>query len=211
MLPHDYMDDLESFYYVLGHAVFSRVPNGQAMKPYAASRLEAWQSADYEKARTSKFEFTAGDWKLARFIDVDYWGEAYKDLIKEFRAFLEPIVRRKSQINGDEDLDHSGRIEQLRELGNDISTHYDRLDAIFQKALDKLRTEEDTLPPLAPATFSANGSSNALNRGRTLKRGPVDLDDSGTSGRASKRHNGQQTSALTMQNSDSEDDMDFDV
>ena len=90
--PQDYMDDAESFLYVLGHLVFLYQRPGSHL-PVLPEFLREWQDCDPVASSDSKFLFLADGFRPSQF--PAWWGKAVRDLIQGFqRLFLVSIGLR---------------------------------------------------------------------------------------------------------------------
>lgn len=186
MLPHDYLDDLESFFYVLCHPMLSRVAPGKPVNTRAERQLSMWQSSHPDNSRCYKAEFSAGILDGA-LVDTDYWGEACNKLLVEYHAFVGLVASRKTRIRYDYLLDHAEKVARLREIGKDVDKHYDTIDRLFQEALDLLKTEEPQIDARLATLESAARRNASHNRAHGLKRGSNEMEDVAVSGRDVKR------------------------
>lgn len=205
MPPHDYLDDLESFFYVLCRIMFSTVSKGKSVHSRIELLLEQWAS-DPETAAGAKERFIMSALKPAH-IDSTYWGEACMTLLHEFHTFIQSIVKKKDVLTAEYGDDDSARITNVRKMGGDIERHYDHLDSIFRTAMAKLETEELEIEVrLATAANSSGAQSRVPERytspladhaarkaNRNLKRGSEDVEGLGTSKRANKRHTSEKS------------------
>lgn len=140
--PHDYLDDLESFFYVLSELMMTRVCDGREVNAEAREILKSWDTCDQPVAKSSKTCFVK--FSLNRgLLDSEYWGKACLQLFKDFRKFIQEIVDEKAEIRAMEDSDEE-KMELFKAMrqGDKLDAHYDALDALFGKALDALKTEE---------------------------------------------------------------------
>lgn len=184
MAPHDYLDDLESFFYVLCQAIISKVSKGKSLSRRADNMLAAWQSADFDYSRTSKVEFVRMPFRNS-YVDTDYWGEACRSLIKKYHAFVQLVNDKKDNIRCLEEVDLQGQVEMLRGIG-DIDTHYRDIDKMFQEALDALITEEPKIEArLGNSLPAAPGDAQLVQPG--LKRRSDEMEDFSGMKRPSKR------------------------
>lgn len=193
--------------------MFSRVSAGQSVNPKATRRLETWQLAPTE-AVGNKSELLIGGAFQFELIDVEYWGSACSGLLAAFHKFLSDIMVKKRAIRYRTDLDHNAKVQELKALGSGIEIHYDGIDAMFQEALDKLKTEEPQIlarigdAAAGDAGSDTTGSASASNTNIGPMKRSLELDlNADSSGRAAKRRNDQDTvTALPIQN----DSMDLD-
>lgn len=192
VMPHDYLDDLESFFYILCQAMLSRVSAGRSVSEPVTDMLKEWEAARPEHSRSCKTDFVVFAFQNSR-LDVGHWGEACRNLLKEFHTFIQGIVRAKDHIRWLDDVDNEDRLALLNDLGRNVENHYQHLDKIFQEALDALAAEEaltgahllssavGVLPGVSPMPQSPP-------HGRSLKRNSHELEDTTEIHRPSKRH-----------------------
>lgn len=143
ILPHGYLDDLESFLYVLCDLMFNRFCATKEMNEDAKELLEMWSTGDGRIALHTKVPFTQGAFNPA-LVDREYWGTACVELLKSFVGFIKDIVWQKDAIRVTQGADWKEKARLLKELESDgkLEEHYDTLDALFKKALDALEMEE---------------------------------------------------------------------
>lgn len=185
MAPHDYLDDLESFFYVLCQAMISRVSQGKSISKQAKSMLAAWQSPNFDFSRTSKVEFVREPLRNS-FVDADYWGEACKKLLKKYHAFVQLLNHKKDLIRCRDEVDLQGQVAMLREIA-DIDTHYRDIDDMFQEALDALKTEEPEIEVRLANSVPASPRDTQSIHARSLKRRSDEVDHLSGLKRPSKR------------------------
>lgn len=141
--PHDYMDDLESFFYVLCEPMFTRVSFQKQVDSAAKELLRRWDTKDENTAADSKLGFLLKPFRR-KLMDADCWGSACTDLLDGFHSLLQTIAQEKLKIMNEDSTSVQEKIVQLRGMGlnGKIDEHYDSLDALFNKTLKALETEE---------------------------------------------------------------------
>lgn len=155
--PHDFLDDLESFFYVLCDLVFSRVSPGKEMDRKAKIMLERWDLRDDVTAKGSKGCFILYPFAVT-LVDEDYWGSAFVELLEAFHDFLENLVRQKVKTRAKRGLSYDEKVQKVKDLGFD--EHYNHLDRLFQTALDALKNEEPEIETrLAAAKAAADAAA----------------------------------------------------
>lgn len=144
--PHDYMDDLESFFYVLCELIFTRVSFNKKVAPVVKETLQGWDTKDEKSAAQSKMTFLLAPFQ-EELIDSDYWGVACSELVEGFHGLLQTISQEKLKITMKKSLSTHEKIVRLRGMGlnGNIDDHYDSLEALFNKTLEALETEEPEL------------------------------------------------------------------
>jgi hypothetical protein len=134
---HDYLDDLESIFYVLCYLMFSFSGAGdQATAIRRGKKLDRWDVSDTSSAAASKISF------MARRIPVEvcvapYWGKACISLLTGFKSFLAPIVHEKGQIFEGE-LTREEKKQRIEGLHKKMDEHYDTVLGLFDKAIELL-------------------------------------------------------------------------
>lgn len=180
--------------------MLTRVSKGKELDREVVKLLERWQSPDPDTARGMKSEYVSNHFDEF-LVDVDYWGQACHDLLQDFHNFIKDIYTKKDLIRVNTALDHEGKVKELKALGNGIESHYGTLDALFQKTLERLKTEEPEID--ARLAKAAAAAEKASEKDRSVKKRALDLETTGTeSDRASKRRNAQtnDTRVLSVQN-----------
>lgn len=146
MEPHGYLDDLESFFYVLCHIVFLVVSPGKEVGGAVKSMIAGWESEDPARSGNAKARMVHSTFK-GTYLDTQYWGTACQQLLKEFHAFIQSIAVQKDIIRSSAETTGAQKIALIKAIGHDVDEHYKLLDDIFQKALDGLAAEEPKLNP----------------------------------------------------------------
>lgn len=141
--PHDYMDDLESFFYMLCELMFTRVSFNKEVDPVVKVILQRWDAKDERTAIDSKATFLSHP-VSEDLIDAEYWGVACTELVEGFHAMLQTITQEKAKIMSKSSVSVQERITRLRGMGlnGGIDSHYDTLETLFNKTLKALETEE---------------------------------------------------------------------
>lgn len=182
--PHDYLDDLESFFYVFGDLILSRVCDGKQIDLQVTKLLEGWEDKEAINAARCKLVFTGLGFDIT-LVDRDYWGAACTELFAGFHQVLQDIILKKDSIRK-KPISMEEKIAQYKALGLDgkIEEHYDRLEFLFNKALKALETEE----PIIDARLKKVSSSHTGSKSRS-KRDARKVEDMEPSERPVKRRN----------------------
>ncbi|KAF6760858.1 hypothetical protein DFP72DRAFT_881589 [Ephemerocybe angulata] len=181
-VPRDYLDDLESFFYVLCHLIYGYKgvdhPDPDAFRGLTV--LAQWEQ-DRLKAAHAKAYYLGAQELNARRIP-SFWSVACVELCDSFRKFISPIGTTKSSIRSREDASIRRKLSQ--DLHNQIDTHYAFVISLFDNALATLNGVGGDAPrfvPLTPrsetpsSTPSANSISDSGNSSR--KRRSSDSED----------------------------------
>ncbi|KAF6760761.1 hypothetical protein DFP72DRAFT_843048 [Ephemerocybe angulata] len=161
--PHDYLDDLESFFYVTTHLILSFKGPGECVKSPPVF-FSYWDDLDARAASASKSTLVRGGFH-AHFFPA-YWGEACKTLVRGFQAFIKAVINEKIEIRFSE----IGEDERARRwdalVGEDLDTNYARVDELFRVALENIVAEDSkAVVPTKPSM-----PREAVNSQRNLKR-----------------------------------------
>ncbi|KAF6741598.1 hypothetical protein DFP72DRAFT_1024314 [Ephemerocybe angulata] len=169
--PHDHLNDIESFYYVLCHLVFWFKRPGVPVD-HVTDVLKKWESAK---------EDNACSWKRAFICDVfpkslvgDYWGKPVLQLMLNFHDFIQKIHRTKSNIR--EDAGNSaGQLAMIKEtLWGHAAEHYAEVDGILQVALDALELEESANSTLKIPEDTGSLAAPSIGVKRDLEGGLIE-------------------------------------
>ncbi|KAF5341153.1 hypothetical protein D9611_006045 [Ephemerocybe angulata] len=180
--PLDYLDDLESFFYVFCHLIFGSGRPG--VPPLTRRQRSYMQNWDYPVARNSadsKEVFVRGPSYYANIRAPSAYGEAFTTLFRAFRELIKEGAVAKSDLRylRYEEITLEERDRQLKAITDRKDEHYARLGEMFRVAL--LQIEEEDLhakgepalsvpaPPVpAPSAVGCPHDSQAPPRG--LKR-----------------------------------------
>ncbi|KAJ3503631.1 hypothetical protein NMY22_g18183 [Coprinellus aureogranulatus] len=136
---HDYLDDLESFLYVLTHLMYGWTAPGQEISPRPTFLLD-WDNETPHIAHQLKELFMLKDIDFKRV--APFWGEACRDLLESFHDYmLDNIVREKLRIIKIEDPD--ARLKRLKKLHEKRKEHYDTVKGLFDKAIAQLEQQPE--------------------------------------------------------------------
>ncbi|KAF5340958.1 hypothetical protein D9611_006035 [Ephemerocybe angulata] len=164
----DYLDDLESFFYVLCHIVCAfKGPHQPKPLP---SVVEDFKLLSPRTAAAHKRTFLEDGFQPSLYC-VQYWGPAIKALMAGYQAFLCKIVTEKAKIRSEEgNLD--GRSARIGEMHACAEQHYNEIDALFQNALATLegeRVETILSPGNGPFEDPASPMAASVIRRRRVK------------------------------------------
>ena len=172
VLAHDYLDDLESFFFVTTHLMYGWV-GVEREAEIAPEFLELWDHENPTVSLNAKKLFILEPLDLEHV--PSFWGLPCQVLLKSFHAFIRGIHSQKSSIRGP---DPEERLKELDKLYTGFEDHYNTLKAIFDKALNEL----DQQQPITPASNCAPD-----NPPRAAKRGSDSVEESDEPENPSKR------------------------
>lgn len=139
IFPHGYLDDLESFFYVLCDIMFNRFSIGTEIDREAKKLLDQWGSSNGLQSKIIFTQFTLD----SGLIDVDFWGTACAELLKDFHGFMKAIIYQKETIRVKRATrEEKARLLKEMEADGKVGEYYDAVDALLKKALVALETEE---------------------------------------------------------------------
>ncbi|KAF6765528.1 hypothetical protein DFP72DRAFT_954037 [Ephemerocybe angulata] len=131
----DYLDDLESFFYVLAHIIFQKHDSGMRK-----NGLKKWirdcGSPDDRISALAKKAFLSIELVPAQF--PSFWSAECVDLVISFHKFIAGIVRSKETIVGK--MDKPWDVKALRNLHEEKDEHYRCVLGLFEKVLSPLPT-----------------------------------------------------------------------
>ncbi|KAJ2922759.1 hypothetical protein H1R20_g14326, partial [Candolleomyces eurysporus] len=133
---HDYLDDLESALYVLCYLMFCFNGAGERVEAILSDVVKGWDVEDAMIAGNNKWRFLS--WPLdAKNRVAPYWQPACVSLLRDFKTFIEGIVKEKMWIISNEisEEERWDRIEQLHKQDNE---HYKTVLDLFDKAIEAL-------------------------------------------------------------------------
>lgn len=176
-LAHDYLDDLESFFFVLVHLMFVWI--GIEMQVQTVPEfITLWDHQNPTISLNSKESFV--NKKMPVKLIAPFWGPASRGLLTSFHDFIKDIVSQKDDIRNIDDPEE--RVKELEALHAGFDGHYQTLKAIFDKALQELEQEK---PLVTPGSSQATNSQPAegtrsppiARPPRVAKRGSGSMDE----------------------------------
>ena len=163
-LAHDHLDDLESFLYVLTHIIHLYDQHGTFHS--VVDPLKLWDEHEGVDAAWLKLGYLAVD-TIPRHI-ASRWPDACVRVLREFRAFLGPLVREKMGLLYEDSETPANTAEKLRASAEDHYGHVLRLFDDGIAGLDEAEAGESapkraSMAPPAP-TSPPSTSRNPLKR-----------------------------------------------
>ncbi|RXW20941.1 hypothetical protein EST38_g4922 [Candolleomyces aberdarensis] len=143
-LPHDHLDDLESFLYILVHIMFTCDSNGAA---HAANEmLSRWDKFGDDPYSVATFKESYLTRKIVPRDIQQRWPSPCVDLILAFAAFIRPLVQDKLALDYMEPTVRNGG-ETVFAVG--ATQHYSHILHLFDTAIEAL-DRPDTWRVLVP-------------------------------------------------------------
>ncbi|KAJ2914303.1 hypothetical protein MD484_g6105, partial [Candolleomyces efflorescens] len=157
--PHDFLDDLESFFWILTYILLTFKPNGNRMprSPYLERTVLPWAGNNASIICDHKWRFLDSPRIVseARSAIDPGWQCIYDDLFLGFRAFAREIMFEKDSLVYEEASDGSPAANRFAPILDKFEDHYARIIGFFDAALKKLGK---TVPKPAPVPFTIPGS-----------------------------------------------------
>ncbi|KAF5340930.1 hypothetical protein D9611_006100 [Ephemerocybe angulata] len=182
-VDHDYLDDLESFFYVLCHLLYGFDSIGVAKSDADLAQtapLGRWEIQDATMASNSKVIYIHSQ---GTFIPpAAFWSQPCLYLCDKFRRFIGPLILEKINIRAP--MRSAARKALLDGLHSGMEDHYSQVLSFFDEALEELAKPGGEAPrrPLSASTTSsldsprrdANPPPAPVNRG--VKRSIEDVE-----------------------------------
>ncbi|KAJ2913152.1 hypothetical protein MD484_g7263, partial [Candolleomyces efflorescens] len=183
-LPHDHIDDLESFLYVLVHIMFAQDPNGPRCE--ADKMLAEWEKSvdDCSMAAVKKEAYLTR--RYVPFEIEKRWPSPCVDLIIAYAAFIQNLMLEKMELN---QLKPGVRRDREDVIASEFEQHYNHILQLFDTAIgaldepDTWRVVEDTdderwqKPPTLPTVVYEDESSDEQESSRSSLKSAVVGDE----------------------------------
>ncbi|KAJ2933847.1 hypothetical protein H1R20_g3244, partial [Candolleomyces eurysporus] len=164
--PHDYLDDLESFFWIFTYILLTFKPNGNRMprSSYLESTVLAWTGDNASIICDHKWKFLNSPRTIPearRAIDSG-WHCIYDDLFLGFRAFAREVSFAKDSLVYEESSDGSPAPDRFASILDKVDHHYARVIGLFDAALKKLQKSVAVAvsAPKADAVSCCSGSQS---------------------------------------------------
>ena len=198
--PHDYMDDLESFFYVLCWIVCGYSGPGNKLTVFPRYLL-GWESADPQLAIVYKLSATSRDHFKETYSATPYFGPIFGTLMRQLSAFFS-AADVKNRDFGDEPSPSLVELQFTSSKDYEIVLGYVN-EAIEALELEPPETEHKDILNAARTPVAANFAVPALpppGQSRPGKRGSGRLDEDVARGSPSKkqRHHYQTRSSFSL-------------
>ncbi|RXW17578.1 hypothetical protein EST38_g8274 [Candolleomyces aberdarensis] len=139
---HDYLDDLEAFFWVFAYIIIVYKSNGErASKSDLRHDLSSWQQ-EGSRAFNSKYTFLHSTSKTREVVQAadEGWGYRCLNLFAEFKDYMSALAKRKEKL-----VAHAPRDSDLGAVPNlfspllELDEHYNHILALFDHALKKVK------------------------------------------------------------------------
>ncbi|KAJ2914981.1 hypothetical protein MD484_g5413, partial [Candolleomyces efflorescens] len=138
-IPHDHLDDLESFFYVFTYIVHSF--DSQGVSYPLTSRMKEWKEGTGENAGACKAFYIMKKTFLPMDI-ISRWPKALIDTYNAFGAFLYPLSQDKFSSHY---MEPEEVPDLLRDISSRVDQHYDGILRIFDEGIEKMEKMEKAL------------------------------------------------------------------
>ncbi|KAL1742495.1 hypothetical protein HDZ31DRAFT_43118 [Schizophyllum fasciatum] len=175
-LMHDYMDDLESFYWCLCWICFSYDGPGQ---PTENEMLDQWQQSDPAAAANAKVSHLTSPWSSS--LVKPYFRRDFNDLLENLHTLFHRSYQMKQKIVA-KGVAHKRTLEEIRAESKGV---YDYVLGAIETAIDEAGDEDahideaDALDPDPPVRLELP----ILKKPKTRKLGPTTTSSSFTNKR----------------------------
>ncbi|RXW19952.1 hypothetical protein EST38_g5916 [Candolleomyces aberdarensis] len=164
--PHDYLDDLESFFWIFTYILLTFKPNGNRMprSSYLESTVLAWTGDNTSIICDHKWRFLNSPRTIteARQAIDSGWHCIYDHLFLGFRAFTRELSFAKDGLVYQESSDGSPAPDRFASILDKADHHYARVIGLFDASLEKLQKSgvAAVSAPKADAPSCCSGSQS---------------------------------------------------
>jgi len=190
--PHDYLDDLESFFYLAHYLVILYHPDGSdrlidpASKHHGRDALRAWADPDEQVSRNAKAAFIEEPELYDSVIEeVQDWHPAVTAMLEEFCTWIRGIRQEKKNIQREEKRrrgplvpEGQAPLNRFAKLYEHVDEHYAQVFALFDTAITALATTASNSPAVSSSATTPFRVSNTL-LGQVFGIEDSDEEDSG--------------------------------
>ncbi|RXW24320.1 hypothetical protein EST38_g1512 [Candolleomyces aberdarensis] len=165
---HDYLDDLESFFWVFSYLLLTYKADGKrAARNYLQDDVSSW-GQDPSVAFMAKFVFLdddSMDWEIEKLMD-EGWRYACTELFSKFRVYMNTLARKKKRlISKCNSVTGDGFPNRFSSLLENVDEHYEYVLGLFDDALKKVKEDSQPIPDststLVPHATSTSVASPA--------------------------------------------------
>lgn len=152
---HDQLDDLESFYYVLHELMFSSAGVGKIVEQ-PPSHLDRWDGRPHGDCAISKNSMFFDEHPPLNRLS-SFWLPATVNLLDSFYQLAWELVKAKRDVTHVEE-----DVEPYKALLSRADEYYDRVLALFDRALEALDDEEADVDPRRADEVQVGPSPSSL-------------------------------------------------
>ncbi|KAJ3549040.1 hypothetical protein NMY22_g1039 [Coprinellus aureogranulatus] len=146
--PQDYMDELESFFYVLYHLMFGFKKPGILVPIEDRRFVYEWSGHDPSIAALGKGVLAYNPYMTTSI--PPFWGTACVTLMQEFHDVMRDIRRAKIDIIGDRKTNSEEKLAAFDSLAARFDTYFEKVRDSFDKAIGELEKEGLNYEELEP-------------------------------------------------------------
>ncbi|KAJ2914317.1 hypothetical protein MD484_g6091, partial [Candolleomyces efflorescens] len=134
-LPHDHLDELESFLYVLVHIMFGYDSEGAAHTPEEDSDFHDWEVYRDDCRRLGRLKEAYLSREYVPRQVSKRWPSPCVDLIIAYAAFMQPLVMKKLVLS---QLNPAARDGRDKVFSANLAEHYNYILNLFDTAIEAL-------------------------------------------------------------------------
>ncbi|KAJ2925042.1 hypothetical protein H1R20_g12045, partial [Candolleomyces eurysporus] len=140
---HDYLDDLEGFFWVFSYIIIVYKSNGErASKSDLRHDLSSWQQ-EGSRAFNSKYTFLHSTSKTREVVQAagEGWDHTCLDLFAQFKDYMSGLAKRKERLvaHAPRESDPVAIPNLFSPLLEELDEHYNHILALFDDALEKVK------------------------------------------------------------------------
>ncbi|KAJ2929417.1 hypothetical protein H1R20_g7687, partial [Candolleomyces eurysporus] len=143
---HDYLDDVEAFFWLFCYLIFIYNPDG-GMGPKNDFQKIIWDWLEPTKSLKSKHSFLYAPYTVACASKALYpgWHDVCWELFVEFRAFVTDVsLKREAVLSMNNELGEDGTTKnRFSAILENVNQNYDYILSLFDAALEKARKVAD--------------------------------------------------------------------
>ncbi|RXW12794.1 hypothetical protein EST38_g13062 [Candolleomyces aberdarensis] len=163
---HDYLDDLESFFWVFSYILLMYKANGElAVEGLLQEGVRRWnRAATFAHDTKSAFlNCPATSYDVAREMD-EGWRHACIELFSKFKDYMSNLATEKRRLlfehmGTEAEGEHPNRFSSLLEH---VDEHYDYILGLFDDALKKAKEASRPIPVSTPSTPTLQAISSGV-------------------------------------------------
>ena len=154
-IPHDYLDDLESFLYVVVFLLLTYMPDGSfvSTEDEVPPIIRSWAIEPPNEAAVNKKEFIREFcFSRSSYIVDKNWGPIYTNVFEKFRRFAARIISHKEDIL--RRPRHQAGSNPLAKLHKGREKHYEEVLAMFDNAIKAVHADAAAVSQPAPVVVT---------------------------------------------------------
>ncbi|KAJ2914710.1 hypothetical protein MD484_g5717, partial [Candolleomyces efflorescens] len=145
ILVHDWLDELESFFYITATIMYEfngphNFRDRETLPPFVQEWLETDRRGHLKENLEFKKRWILSDKPAdpAAHVDAHYWSTHSLDLLRDFYVLVRYMASEKERIRS---LPEEKAVEELHVLRNELEGHYDSVIYIFDGAIQDIEAD----------------------------------------------------------------------